>query len=488
MNTQQQNNCISLAKQGTDSLAVRALAGTGKTYTLGQMAQVIPGTGRSTSFSKATVDELSDRMPPSFPARTMHGMGLDAIKAKLGKVKIDNRGDVLYSFIKDRLVELDENWQLNPPIRELVEKAIISGINPESDRFILADTPENWEDIADTFDIDFTPVVYDTARRALIHINRLALKDGVINFAQMLALPLFNPMPVQQYKYLLVDEAQDLSPIQHALLARSLRQGGKVICCGDPNQAIYAFAGAMSDSYTRLSQQFSCIELPLTVSFRCSKNVIAYAQNYVPEIEAAPDACEGDVIHHSSIEIESLPKTILCRNNAPLMALALKAIVRGRSCEIAGKDIGAGLKALTKRIASGKTSDSMRSQAFVEKLHKWADREISRKPRNKGKVNDKVAALSALANHHSTLGAIRRHIDELFVGNDGKRRPADIHLSTIHAAKGKEWPEVLILDPFLMPSKYAEKEWELQQEKNLGYVAVTRAKVNLHFTSSDFIE
>jgi superfamily I DNA/RNA helicase len=60
-------------------------------------------------------------------------------------------------------------------------------------------------------------------------------------------------------------------------------------------------------------------------------------------------------------------------------------------------------------------------------------------------------------------------------------------LSTIHKCKGLEWPHVAILDPWLMPSKFAEQEWEKQQEHNLSYVAITRAQQTLHYVNSDSI-
>jgi superfamily I DNA/RNA helicase len=54
-------------------------------------------------------------------------------------------------------------------------------------------------------------------------------------------------------------------------------------------------------------------------------------------------------------------------------------------------------------------------------------------------------------------------------------------LCTVHKAKGLEWNRVYILDEFLMPSKYARQAWQQQQETNLQYVAVTRAKQELKF-------
>ena len=58
-----------------------------------------------------------------------------------------------------------------------------------------------------------------------------------------------------------------------------------------------------------------------------------------------------------------------------------------------------------------------------------------------------------------------------------------IVLSTVHKAKGLEADTVHILNPELMPSRWAKKEWEREQESNLIYVAYTRAKQKLSFIS-----
>ena len=91
-------------------------------------------------------------------------------------------------------------------------------------------------------------------------------------------------------------------------------------------------------------------------------------------------------------------------------------------------------------------------------------------------------ALEAISSMHRTLGDVRKHLEKLYVDpEDQSRSPAQLHLTTIHKAKGREWPEVLFLDPHLLPSKYAEQEWELQQEANLAYVGITRAQETLHY-------
>ena len=84
--------------------------------------------------------------------------------------------------------------------------------------------------------------------------------------------------------------------------------------------------------------------------------------------------------------------------------------------------------------------------------------------------------------HHFVCRWFYRAIEQLF---DEKRRGL-LTLSTIHKAKGLEWPTVFILDArTLMPSKWAQLPWQKVQERNLQYVAVTRAKLNCFYITSN---
>jgi superfamily I DNA/RNA helicase len=486
--TPQQDAFIEAAR-GKPSICLSAVAGAGKTFTLRLAASAAPGGGIATSFSRSTVKELASKMPAKFTSRTMHGSGLDAIQAKLGKCVVDKSNDKTRSFIKKAIDAADESWQLITPILSLVEKAMLHGIVPGRDRYLLPDTEESWAELADTYDLPFSELVLNIARDALKESTRLALKERVISFPDMLYIPTFFPFVFTRAKTLIIDEAQDLSPLQHEICSRLLMPGGRVIAAGDRRQAIYGFAGAMSNSFDALASRFSCTEMPLTVSFRCAQSIVREAQRYAPEIEAAPSAPMGEVLDYSDgIAASSISPVILCRNNSPLVKLALRFLAQGISAEVSGRDIGKGLVSLTKKLATGKSSDAMSTGDFASRVISWAERESNKKPRKKAAIQDRADALLAICSAHSTLGAVRRHIENLFTDPGGDRRPPDKLLSSIHKAKGLEWPHVAILDPHLIPSKYATKEEELQQEGNLAYVGITRAQQTLSYIYSEEID
>jgi superfamily I DNA/RNA helicase len=479
---------------GTDprsgSVALDAKAGTGKTTTQAGLAAKLPGSGLATSVLKSTVADLGKAMPGNWESRGLHSLGYAAIRKKHPRIKVDSGGNALYEFCKERLSDESEWWKTFAEVKPLVEQALLAGIVPNHERFITPDESHEWEALADRFDIEWEPVVYETAHAALVHLNNLATSGTSLTFAHMLTLPLFwSGYSVQQYPKVIVDEAQDLNPLQHRMIAKALRHNGRVFVTGDPNQAIMAFSGADSNSFHNLVQQFSCTVLPLTWCFRCGTEIIAEAQRDVPSLEAPPGAHQGAVVQADHIDLDDLPRTIICRNNAPNLRLAMRLFTAGYTVECAGKDIGAGLKSTIKRIASGKNAASMPAPEFLSRLQAWADREIKRRPARKHTVQDKRDALAALAEHHQTLGAITQHIDQLYQPEpDGKRLPAEFQLLTIHKSKGREYDKVGFLDAHLIPAKWAKQDWELEQERNLRYVGVTRAKNELVYLDSDLIQ
>lgn len=481
--TPQQEDFIATVSQG-GSVALEALAGTGKTFSLRQWGNKSPKPGIATSFSKATVTELAQKLGTKFPAKTFHAMGLAALKGGGKTTKLDT--SKMYNAVKALSEEHEITFELQGEIRSLATMAKVYGIQPNEagPQGLSPDTPEIWAALAEMYDIEYSDEILHYAKQAVSLSNLSFQKDGLIDFDDMLYCSLVFPHRFSKVGIILADEVQDFNLLQHVMLQRCLLPTGRVIAAGDPNQAVYAFRGALGNSYEELIKTFSMSRLPLTVSFRCPKAVIKVAQQYVPYIEAAPDNIEGSVLYPSTLDLSEVPKTVLCRNNAPLMRLALRLLVSGRTVEIAGRDIGQNLIKLTERI----TKKNLSSEEFLDRLEKWKDRETTKYPRRKHSIAEKATVLGHLARAHKDIDAVRKHLGKLYPDPKSKEyRPADVHLSTIHKAKGREWPNVLFLDSHLI-GKHATSEQEIQQENNLAYVAVTRAQRELTFITSPQIE
>lgn len=198
-----------------------------------------------------------------------------------------------------------------------------------------------------------------------------------------------------------------------------------------------------------------------------------------------PDAPEGEVVHLRSYSKEHFPPgcVILCRNSAPLIAFAYELVERGVPCHVLGKNVGAQLIALVKKLKPENTED-LRSKVATWAYDKSA--ELEAKGHNPDNVHDQASCILHICRAYPgvPIPMLLLHIEKLF-SDDRQGGASKVVLSTIHKAKGLEWDLVYLLDFFeLLPSPRARLRWELQQERNLQYVAVTRAKNKLVFIAS----
>ena len=356
---------------------------------------------------------------------------------------------------------------------------------------LLADSDEAWFDLMDRHDLLAmvrSRNAFDEARA--IELAREVFVESAkqtrrIDFDDMLFIAAKYGVAFKQFDVVFVDEAQDLSAIQHMLLKRMVKQNGKVIAVGDSRQAIYGFRGADSDSMANLQASFNAVSLPLNICYRCSKAVIEYVKSTVcPEIEASPSALVGSVTTLDRYGVDTFKPmdAILCRNTKPLIDLAYWFIRNGKAVKVLGREIGQGLVALVNKMKAASIED------LENALTEYQDRETKRLSAKHQQdlavqaLEDKVSCIycfiDKLDKSNWTIQGLVESIEALFTDNSDEGK---LTLATIHRSKGLEFPNVYILDPSLMPSKHATQEWQKIQENNLRYVAYTRAIENLVF-------
>lgn len=170
---------------------------------------------------------------------------------------------------------------------------------------------------------------------------------GVIDYADMICLPnLYGEkqrLKVTPNKFVLVDECQDLNRAQMELSFKLAGDNGRLLYVGDPNQAIFGFAGASCDSYEQIKQHSMAVEMPLSICYRCPKSHIKLVKKVFPKIpfQSAENAIEGvleqiepsDAIHEQN-------DLVICRKTAPLVGYCLKLISQGIPAKVRGRDIG----------------------------------------------------------------------------------------------------------------------------------------------------
>jgi DNA helicase IV len=317
-----------------------------------------------------------------------------------------------------------------------------------------------------------------------IGMNELTTK-GIADFTDMIYVPNVKNLTMTQFDFVFIDECQDLSACQRELFLKALKPNGRFVAVGDPRQAIYGFAGADVESFNVLKSLPNTIHLPLSVCYRSDSAIIDIAKEIVPQIEARENAPMGEVKEDCKLSEILDGDMILCRVNAPLVALCMKYIADGVKAYVKGKDIGANLinmiqKTKCRNIADAIAKIEKEGQKIVAKIvrkQKCSEAEAKQESIFLS-FEDKLRAIEVLSTNIITSDAVCRRIESIFKDTDR----SGICLSSVHKAKGLESNNVYILLKEKFYNKYAMKiPWMAEQETNLVYVAYTRAKHKLGF-------
>ena len=492
-----QKKIITWASAGTGSAIVCAVAGSGKTRTILLVSNNLrKGAGKKpgicfTSYNKAIAVKLREVLPYNAPARTFHSIGrhlwLPHMSAKGQKKGVDSRkvADLTRKVLPSQAREV-----FGQPVRETVNFAKQRGIG-----CVVPDNDDEWMEVIEHFGVSvpyggYSDMDYREASELLIDFSRRVLALSVlesadnIDFNDMIYMPLLRDLrPDKLFDWLLIDEAQDTNHTRRALAARLLKPEGRLAAVGDPRQAIYGFSGADSDAMDLIKEEYDCRVLPLSICYRSGQAIVRVARHFVPEMEAWDQAPEGEVRITSFDETPPGPDdVVLCRYNAPLIRLLYQRLARGESTYMPGYDVAAGLVHLVV-MTRARTMDEL-----FDRLDNYVALERSRlesRGQGLGKVDvlqDKVNCLrvirDTLDRHDWVPSRLIARVKELLEQSSKEKRPSPV-LTTIHKAKGLEWDRVFFYGPEVFPCPHAEQDWELEQEENLQYVAVTRARKSL---------
>lgn len=476
-------------------LIIRARAGTGKTTVLIEGSKRAPERSILVcAFSKIIQLELESRFldpvtkirtHPHIKAQTLHSVGYacirkfkEGIKVEFNSTRADGLaqqvcGNTAPDVVKRLVSKLHTKGREIAPhattLGDLTDIAITFECIPE----------ESWEKSG--FGAEYVEKKALEAMELAANIQTGATIDG----SDMIFLPVRNHWLQGLYDLVLVDEAQDMTTAQLEIAQGVLNRGGRIAIIGDDRQAIFGFRGADSGSLDRLKIELSASELGLKTTYRCGHSIVELAQGLVPDFLCGA-AHEGSIeeIYCNELTAAAGPGDfILSRINAPLVSVAMKLLRAGKRTRIAGKDIGKGLIALVRKLRPTSVPD------YLRKTEAWADRECSRLQAQMEKategrkntirtkmegINDQATMLTELAEGAKNVNEITDRIEALF-SDDGLGSAGMITCSSIHKAKGLEASKVFVLRDTLRSYN--------QEELNLQYVGITRAKDTLVWVS-----
>jgi DNA helicase II / ATP-dependent DNA helicase PcrA len=481
--TPEQERIFLFIKKRPENVLIKAYAGTGKTSTVVEAVKLLPKDKNIMflAFNKHIQEELKTKLPDYVRCYTTYGLGTSAIKRKYGdKIQFDE-------FKADKIIlKKSKNWDLHDEFKSQ-EKIdfYLSSIKKLTNlcRLTLTVKPEYIPYIANRYEITNLGKPNDI-KRVLKVLDEMSTNRETYDFTDMIYLPAIdNGIWFFPQDYVFVDEVQDLNRCQIKIIEKVLKRDkktgkvlGRLITVGDFFQGIYGFNAADEKSFEWFEKFPNTKVLPLSVSFRCAKNVVIEAQKIVPDIKALDDAPDGIVRDGDVLSEAQSGDFVLCRTTMPLVKLFFQFLIQHKKAVVKGSDIGIHLIELIGKINN------------IQELTEFWEQELQNFAidlRSKGVLNpnehsgyialtDKVATLIFLSKLSNSIEDLKVKIRTIFTDEI-----VGICLSTVHKIKGLEANRVFIVRPDLLPMKNVKSGWQWLQEKNLEYVAITRTKTEL---------
>ncbi len=324
------------------------------------------------------------------------------------------------------------------------------------------------------------------------------------------------------YRWFTVDEFQDVNPLQHKLLGQWLGDRDDVCVVGDANQTIYSFTGATPSYLTGFRAAHpDATEVRLVRCYRCTPQIVDLANRVIaagpaasstlvlrsqrdPAPEPTIEAYEDDVDEAAQVAkrarryldegVPAREMAVLFRINAQSAELeeafaeaGVPVILRGTERFFDRAEVREAVTRLRGAARAGAPGDLVDEVRGVLSAMGWTPEA----PRTTGAVRERWESLTALATLAEEVGpAVEQSLPAFIAELDSRAElqhapVADgVTLASIHSAKGLEWPVVFVVgcSEGLLPLQHAETADQVEEERRLAYVAITRAADQLHLS------
>lgn len=484
-------------EHGLGNAVISASAGSGKTYTIIKLLDYIPKDKKVliVAFNRDIRQEIKAKVTnaghKNVQVDTFHSLGYKILNANFNRrfVNTDPNEYKYSNYISNNISQLStiNTFRLGKQFSQYLSN-IQNLVN--FGRCYLSETVEDLDKVCERYGIICIADEKEVAVKVL-EWGEKCLDE--IDYTDMVWLPNTLHLDSKFYKYdwIIVDECQDLNMVEKDMLFTCRRMGTRMLFFGDKAQAIYSFSGADSEAFDKLRELEGTIQLPLSISYRCPKNIVEYVHYLVPTIEYdKKNKIKGEIIENANLSDVKDGDMILCRNNAPLAKIYIELLRNGVKTKILGKDYSANLSKTIKNTKEELLNVDLSMQGVFSKLYDifYDLVETTMHKQNITKEEaltsssiiaklDEIKVLEILSEGLTTSKELQERIKDIFTDN----KESGIILSTIHKSKGLESPNVYIACKSLMPSKTAKQPWEIEQENNLIYVAYTRTKNKLGF-------
>lgn len=513
-------------------VCVRAGAGTGKTRAITyriaygvHSGAFAPNHVLAVTFTSRAAGELRSRLRDlgvgGVSAQTFHAAALRQLSFFWGTAvggKIPPIAEHKIALVSQAASQLGMSVD-KVAIRDLaaeIEWAKVSLISP--DQYVERATAAGHGEIASHSLAEIPPLLrlYEevkTERNVIDFEDVLLLLVGI-----MLDRPDIARQIRDQYRYFVVDEYQDVSPLQHRLLQLWMGDRKDLCVVGDVSQTIYSFTGARSHYLAKFTKEFPRTKLiELNRDYRSTPQIVEAANQVISSDrsegavqltsqlpssvpvkwqEYADDSAEasgiaGEILTLKDKGVPLSDIAILYRTNAQsaqfeaaLSAAGVGYVVRGSERFFSRREVREAMVAMRSAARSGMEGTLASDVRSVLRQMGWRDEA----PEQAGAVRERWDALNALLSLAKDMeekrgAGMREFVQELEERAMMQNAPEidGVTLSSLHAAKGLEWDAVFLagMSEGLMPISLAKGEAGVAEERRLLYVGITRAKQHL---------
>ncbi len=464
--TGEQLDIVDAAHDG-DTLVVEALAGTGKTSTLTEIARTMPSrSGLYLAFNKRVAIEADGKMPGNVTVSTAHAFAYQAIGKRYGNRLPGNPGfsrmkaQTMAKVLRAKPAMLDTGT-VNPVALVRMAQATIN------DYIKTADVEIQAHHVPARILAHHSPVIVEAILPIAEQIwADLKQTDGRFYFTHDVYLKLWQlTNPVLPYSFVMFDESQDADPVIASVVAR---QAAQRMYVGDRNQAIYGWRGAI-DAMSKIKD---ARRYPLTKSFRFGPAIAEAANHWLHELGSTMRV-EGHAPIPSVVAPmgDKPPRAVLCRGNGTALGWILSMhqlnipVALAPGDKNAGKDISRFAWA-ARDLMAGQGTDHPELVGFQtwKELVEYVEEEEN---------TDDLKRMVGIINRVGINGVI-----DAIKGLVTEDR-ARVTISTGHQAKGLEWDSVRVADDFVPRLDGDENPIIDPESLMLNYVTVTRAKLHL---------
>jgi hypothetical protein len=469
----------------TESMAVSAYAGTGKTSTLVMMARAATTAerrGRYVAFNRAIVEDGKAKFPSNVSAQTAHAMAWRAVVRQRGS-PFDRRlgGDRIRASLIARRLGMDPFVITYGTQRKVLQPGYLASLAQRTiNRF--CSTADPWPTGRHVPYIDGIDLPEEkTGARTYENNNAIATyvagfldemwadvtdPGGTLPFRHEHYLKMFElSAPKLHTDFILYDEAQDVTPVMNSIVEQQVDAGTQIVYVGDEYQAIYEWTGAV-DALSRANVAY---RTNLTQSFRFGPQIAWAANAILSRKLGATEPLLGTWGVDSRLRLLSDPDVLLCRTNAVAMESVLDAQFLGRSPHL----LGGGTEILRFARAAQELMEVGKTAYFdLACFDSW---EQAVEYSSSDPQGDELTLNVSLVEQFGVEVIVKA------LGNMPGPGDADLVVSTAHKCKGLEWDSVKLARDF----DFKEGAEDLPPaEWRLLYVACTRARTELDVSAA----